>query len=474
MNLQNFGLEFTNKFNPSQNKSVVVGVSGGPDSLCLLDLFIKARIPVIAAHFDHHLRIESGDDGKRVELAALKYGVPFFMGEQNVSEFAQNNQLSIEEAARYCRYHFLFGLARSHNAEAVAVAHTADDQVETVLMHLVRGAGLSGLKGMSYRSINPEWDRDIPLIRPLLDTWREEILAYCQSNQLNPVMDYTNMDVAYFRNRLRHQLIPTLADYNPKIKMSILRMAQSLNTDFEILQETVESAWDKLVITKNADTILFNHPILAAQKSGIQRNVMRKAFLSIRPGLRDIDFDSVERAVGFIQSPSRSGKLSLIGGIWLIKVGDRLAVGSPTTGLFLKDLPQLESEANITCRLDSEIILVGGWKLIVNIIKSVNCLDEVGNDPMQAWLDLDLIRQPLTLRARKNGDTFRPLGMAGHHIKLTDLFINHHIASASRKLYPLVYSGEDIIWIPGIRPSETARVTLNTRSILHFELKKET
>src|SRR5512146_2662668 len=146
-----------------REKPLIVGVSGGPDSLCLLDGLARLRFLLIAAHFDHRLRPESGQDAEVVRQAAESLGVQFALGSADVSACARDERLSIEEAARLLRYRFLFEQARRFKAQAVAVGHTADDQVESVLMHLLRGAGLSGLKGMSYRAIVPEWDNEIPL-----------------------------------------------------------------------------------------------------------------------------------------------------------------------------------------------------------------------------------------------------------------------------------------------------------------------
>jgi tRNA(Ile)-lysidine synthase len=472
MNLQNIGSELINKGSISTQKLIIVGVSGGPDSMCLLDLLVSAHIPVIAANFNHHLRAESGNDALFVKKAAQNYSIPLILGEENVAEFAKKQQMSIEESARFCRYHFLFDLARTQSAEAVAVAHNADDQVETVLMHLLRGAGLSGLKGMTYRSVLPEWDQDIPLIRPLLDTWRQEILDYCNLHHLQTVTDHSNMDITYFRNRLRHKLIPGLLDYNPQIKMAIWRMAQNLDSDYETLQEIVETNWKEVFVEIKSDAVILNSSLLISKKTGIQRNIMRKAILAIRPTLRDIDFGAIERAIGFMESPSRSGRMDLIDGIWLIKSGDHLIIGNPDSLILIEDWPQLKNGETIMCPLAGIMKLAEGWNLSFEIITPDLWNEKECDDTSQAWMDLDQIGERLIVRARLNGDVFRPLGMLGHHIKLSDYFINQHVPSDARKNYPLVCSDKEIIWVPGFRPAEACRVTPNTRRILHIELRK--
>ena len=170
------------------DKLLVVGVSGGADSVCLLDSLHRLGLPLVAAHFDHGLRDESKEDACRVEALVKDMGLPFQQARKDVRALAAREGLSIEEAARKARYRFLFDTARSHQAQAVAVAHTADDQVETVLMHLLRGAGLGGLKGISSRLVIPEWDENLPLVRPLLGVWRSETEAWCAEKKLPALM----------------------------------------------------------------------------------------------------------------------------------------------------------------------------------------------------------------------------------------------------------------------------------------------
>ncbi|HEY2979690.1 MAG TPA: tRNA lysidine(34) synthetase TilS, partial [Anaerolineales bacterium] len=201
-----------------RGRLIVVGVSGGPDSLCLLHLLHQAGYPLLVAHFNHQIRPEAGDEAGAVEQFAARLGLRCVVGSADVSAHAQKNGLSIEEAARALRYGFLFEQARQAGAQAVAVGHTADDQVETVLMHFLRGAGLNGLQGMGYRTILRTFDSAIPIVRPLLGIWREEVLAYCTTYGLQPHFDRSNASPEYLRNRLRHTLIPVLESYNPKFR----------------------------------------------------------------------------------------------------------------------------------------------------------------------------------------------------------------------------------------------------------------
>ena len=176
------------------DRAILVAVSGGPDSLCISEFMHEDGFPLVVAHFDHNLRPESANDAEFVRRYAQQRGVRFIFGQGDVKARVKQTQETVEEAARNARYQFLFATAEEIGAQAVVVGHSADDQVETLLMHLLRGSGLSGLGGMSYRWQPNAWHAEIPLVRPLLGTWRQEILAFCQERGLSPVEDQTNQD----------------------------------------------------------------------------------------------------------------------------------------------------------------------------------------------------------------------------------------------------------------------------------------
>ena len=275
---------------------IVVGVSGGPDSYCLLDALVQLGYPVTAAHFDHQLRPESAQDAEHVRSTASRLGAAFVLGRGDVAAFARQEHRSIEDAARILRYRFLFSQARALSAQAVAVGHTADDQVETLLMHLLRGAGLNGLKGMAFRALRPAWDASIPLVRPLLELWREETLAWCSERGLEPLFDPTNQDPAYLRNRVRHELIPLLEQLNPRARQSLWRASQVLAGEEAILQEAVAAAWDACLGEQQPAALALRRSAFTQLSSGLQRAVLRKAIAQLNPQLEDVDFAAVERA----------------------------------------------------------------------------------------------------------------------------------------------------------------------------------
>jgi tRNA(Ile)-lysidine synthase len=451
---------------------LLVGVSGGPDSLTLLHGLFHLGYAVTAAHYNHGLRPDAGSDALLVQQVCAQMGIPFVSAASDVAEFARTEGLSIEEAARTVRYRFLFSEARRLGCAAVAVGHTADDQVETVLMHFLRGAGLAGLRGMQTFGVMPEWDADLPLIRPMLGVWRADVLAYCREQALEPVIDQSNTDTTYFRNRLRHELIPYLQDYNPRIKEVLWRMSQTVVGDYDVIEVVTSAAWDRSRMAEGEDFIVLSLPELRTMKTGLQRSVLRKAVARLRPGLRDIDFDVIERAAAFIQKPSSTLGLDLAAGINLYATGDSLFVGDASSKMLLDEWPQLETKSELHLSIPGTLQLPGGWLMVGSWVQPGE--DPNWEDAYQVWLDADCLSFPLQVRTRQSGDRFRPLGMQGHSLKLSDFWINARLPRQARLGWPLVCSKGEIVWIPGYRPAETCRIRQDTNRAVQLVLKRET
>jgi len=474
MDLERFRHILLEECGLNMDKLLVAGISGGPDSLCLLDLLCAVGVPVAVAHFDHGLRPESAFEASMVEQEAKRRGLVFVLGREDVSAAARAAGLSIEEAARNARYRFLFSQARSLGAEAVAVAHHADDQVETVLMHLLRGSGLSGLKGMTTRAVLPDWDAEIPLVRPLLGMWRAEILAYCAEHQLKPFYDATNSDTQYLRNRLRHELIPVLETYNPKFKDGMLRMCTLLAGDYEVLREATKAGWEECLMRKQKGYLILNLELLRGYSSGLRKNIIREGIAQLRPALRDIDYDMVVRAETFIQQPPATRQMKLARQTWLEVEGNRLIIAENLADVRYPEFPRMDPHSEVLAAFPSRISLEGGWQLIVEPGEAGELdhgsLLECGPD--EAWLDADKLESSLTLRTRWPGDRFQPLGMGGHSLKLSDFWINERVPRRARERWPLVCSGETIAWVCGKRLAEPFRVTGSTRKVIHLRLER--
>jgi tRNA(Ile)-lysidine synthase len=456
---------------------VVAGVSGGADSLCLLGLLLEAGYPVIVAHLDHQLRPEAQADAEHVCAVAKKSGVPFITESMDVTGYAREQGLSIEEAARKCRYQFLYRTARLHKARAVAVAHTADDQVETILMHLVRGTGLAGLNGMSPLTRLTVFDSEIPLVRPILHLWRGDTESYCLAHGLDYVIDSSNADQSYFRNHLRHGLIPEIETYNPLFKKAVARMSRSLQDDFESLNQLISQVWEKNIAGQGEGYFAFHLSPLQAESLGMRRHLFKRAMLALRPGLRDVDFTVLDQAaqssfdVRGNQAISPSRRLDLTGGLYLYQENDLLYIACYEADLPAGDWPQVNGQQVIQIG-DSE--LGNGWQLIAEKVSGDDIHEKAvsNDDPFIAWMDTENVAGILSVRSPRPGDSFKPLGMEGQTIKLSDFFVNIKVPKRARAKWPLLLVDDEIAWVMGLRLAHPYRLEQTTRYALHLRLKR--
>ncbi len=456
-----------------KDRLTVVGVSGGPDSLCLMESMRMAGYPLIIGYFDHKLRPESASDARKVEKTAGRLMLPCVIDGADVRVYAAEMKMSIEEAARTLRYRFLFDLARRQKAQAVAVGHTADDQVETVLMHFLRGSGISGLKGMSHRSIIKSFDPDIPVVRPLLDAWREETVLFCAVNGIRPVHDITNDSINFQRNRIRHLLIPTLETYNPKFRETVLRMSYSLKGDFAFVMETLEHAWGEVVVSATEEIVTFDLPRLTSQPPGLQRNLIRHAMQTLHAGV-DIGYQTLRRAEDFLNSTTSGTGLDLKAGMRLHREAELLHVCAPHAELPFDRWPQLPGVSPIPIGVGEQTSLAGGWRVASETWRLSDLAmeqSEENEDPFQVWLDADELPEQFDLRARRQGDHFSPLGMDGHSQKLSDFFVNEKLPQRARDRWPLLCAGEEIVWVPGFRPAHRHRLKESTKRVVYFSVQ---
>ncbi len=455
---------------------VIAGVSGGPDSLCLMGVLRASGYRLIVAHFNHKLRPDSDADANIVEQTAGRLNLASVIESGNVRSFAEEEKLSIEEAARILRYRFLMEQARRFKAQAVAVGHTADDQVETVLMHFVRGAGLAGLKGMSHRTILKTFDPEIPVVRPLLDVWHEETIVYCAANGFRPRHDPSNASLDFFRNRLRHLLIPTLESYNPRFREVVWRTSSSLAGDYEIISNVLDEAWKKCVTQETADFVAFDSSALTKHPVGLQRNLIRRAMERIHPDDLDVNYATLERAANFISDENRRVRMDLFGDLHMLREGLLIYVVSGNVTLPIERWPQMPDDSDtISLKIPGQVTLSGGWKLTCerwNIASLAMEQARSNDDPFQVWLDAKGIADALELRVRQDGDRFEPLGMDGHEMKLSDFFINVKLPQRARDRWPLLCMGERVVWVPGYRPAHPFRLTDSTRQVLYFSMTR--
>ncbi len=466
-----------NKCGLIKDSPLLLGVSGGADSLALMDGLIVLEFNLVIAHLDHAIRPESEQDADFIEALAAKNCLPFVRKRVDVPALAEDEGLSLEEAARVVRYRFLFDQAQQHAAQAVAVAHHADDQVETVLMHFIRGAGLDGLSGMSYRRLMPQWTQAIPLVRPLLGVWREEIDFYLLTTGLSPRVDETNQDRTYFRNHLRHELIPKLETLNPQFRKIVCRTADVLAEENQYLGTLASSAWEDCYVSHTAEWVVFQQRKFITLPTALKRRVLRRAILLLRPGLRDIGFDAIERGVTVINREDVSSEVDLAAKLSLVVVGGQVIVKTQVSALPDGGKSLLPSaDFRIELFPDDSVALKNGWILKMDVIDATfeKVSQEVQTLPHdEAWLDFDKLKLPLVLRGREPGERWLPLGMHGHSQKVKDFFINEKIPAHLRDCWPLIVSGSEVAWVVGVRPSESFKVAHKTRRILRLYLSQQ-
>jgi tRNA(Ile)-lysidine synthase len=453
---------------------LVLGVSGGPDSLFLLNVLIQLGFPVGVAHFNHHLRDNSDDEAKIVEQMAKDRNCPFYLGNGDVKKDAAFNKRSIEEQARISRYTFLFHTAEETSSQAVVVAHTADDQVETILMHFLRGTGLNGLAGMPFRAENHGWNSSKPLVRPLLETWRDEIEKYCLEKGLNPLRDPSNLDTHYYRNRIRNELIPILSNFNPKLKEHILNLSKIVQEELAAKKSEIADAWVKVIEHQDENLLAINLPEYYALDLAYQRQVLRTVQMHLAPEFRNLDFEMVERMIEHLNNPSSTGSHDWIAGIHFLQT-KRIVVFYLGEDLPMDfDSPQIiEKSKEWNC--DTTLSLANNWNLKAEVVpyqKEIIRSNEFQNSN-HAWLDAKKISLPLQVRQWKKGDKIELFGMSGKETKLSNFWINQGIARHTRIHYPLVCSQKEILWIPGLRGSELFRITDKTKKVLHLQLTRD-
>ena len=459
----------------SPTTGVLVGVSGGADSLGLLHGLYEIGIPVVAAHFEHGLREEGRSDALFVQAFCEEKGIRCVVGKGNTKAFAEQKQMSIEEAARELRYSFLFREAEQLGIKAIAVAHTADDQVETVLMHLLRGAGLDGLTGMRYRWVTP-WHSEVILIRPLLNIWKAQVLEYCELHKIEPRFDRSNLDTTFYRNKIRHELIPFLAGFNPNASKLILQTANILANDQDYLQTIVEEIWRNLLLEKSESHLAFELDGFVDLHVAVRRRVLRKAVAELRPGLRDIGFLAIEQGLKYIRQNTGSAPLDFVANLFLQMEEDRVVIADWGRELVHPDYPQMLKDFYAIEKIPSKTTIVSGWVLSLKYVEMSAALEKeiyTNQNPYVAFLDSSGLSNSIYLRIRRDGDRFQPLGMTSSDVNLANFLINEKIPVRARKHWPLVCSGDSIVWLPGVRIDQKYRVTQDTKQILRVEFQKK-
>lgn len=464
---------------------LVVAVSGGPDSTALLHSLLNltqvSGLKLHVAHLDHDFRGEEAEEDARfVSALAGRLGLPSTVEKADAVAYQKEMGLSsFEEAAREVRYGFLARTVANRSADAVALGHTSDDLAETVLMHLIRGSGIHGLRGMVELStwMGRRAGPAAVLFRPFLGVTREETVAYCRNRGIAFREDSANLSPRFTRNRVRHELLPSLARYNPKIKEALVRLSQAAALEADYLEVELSEVWPS-VARREGDWISLDVGHLMSLHPLMRRIVLRKAYQELVGDTRRLEEAHLKDMEGLIDSPS--GKvLSLPRGLRLHAVYGRLilgrGVGVPSP------FPTLEGEHELLLpsSVEEKVTRVPGWVIRASRLSHHPDLPPQEGEELDcftACLDAEAVGDVLRVRARLPGDRFQPLGMQEEK-KLQDFFVDEKVPRSWRDGIPLVVSGRGMAWVVGYRVAEWARIERIqgiSRPLLwvKFELKK--
>lgn len=441
-----------------RDDKIILAVSGGPDSAALLDIFCKLRkqynLKLHILHINHLIRKRASfKEALFVEGLAKKLKLPFHYYEKDAPAYAKENKLSLEEAARDIRREIYGQLFKELKADKIATGHNLDDHIETILMRIIRGASPAGLIGIQPASGY--------LIRPLIGASKDEILKYLRKNKIKYTKDESNKDIKFFRNKIRHKLIPLLeAEYNTNIKEALLRLSGLAKEDEEYLQSVADAsrcfALRTGLIEIHADKIAKKHP-------AIIKRIIKSGVNLLLGHAKDLTNYHYEKIYELIRAQKGHKKLNLPNGLVAEKSYNKITIKSvgadpcvcPNSYSVQRPEP-VEFTVPGSYKFDK-------WGLEINCAFAKKILKS-GN--YTAYFDFNKMGDDkLTLRARREGDRFTPLGMKGSK-KIKDFLIDRKVPMEERDKIPLLAVKNDIIWIVGYRTSEKYKVTKDTKRIL--------
>lgn len=443
------------------NHTVIVAVSGGPDSLCLLHILYRLKdkynLKLVVAHLNHGLRPEAEKEALAVEELARELSACFEKKEVDIIAYKKENRLSEEEAGRRARYDFFHQVARKYKAEIIALGHHFDDQAETVLLNIIRGTGPDGLAGiMPARSKGM-----VKLIRPLLFMRRTEIEEYCRTYKLKPSIDRSNLETGYTRNKLRLALIPYLEEqFNPRISEALFGLSELARYDRQLLKFLAVKKYKQLA-TQYSGKIIFDLDGVLRLPQSIRGRVIKLALAKYIPG-KKLTRLHLEKLSNMLEGGKVNARLSLPHNVEALRTGKSLTIRSDSNQKAKK------FSASIL-NIPGKAHLPGGMVITARIEQ----VDKLTWPPLpwQAYLDFNrLPSKSLKVQPRWPGARFHPHGAPGSK-KLKDFLIDQKIPEWKRDILPLVTSEDEILWVAGVRIAHPYMVTTATKKVLLLELK---
>jgi tRNA(Ile)-lysidine synthase len=449
-----------------EGDTVIAAVSGGPDSVCLLHaLYLlsgRLGIKLHAIHINHMLRgCESDADERYTTGLCRKLGIPLHAVPADVGELSRRRGLSLEEAGREARYAEFEKYAAQTGAAAVAVAHNRNDQAETVLMHILRGSGLSGLSGMEYRRGR--------IIRPLLEIDRTEIDEYCREHGLEPRTDSTNLEDEFTRNRVRLNLIPYIdSNFDTDITGSLCRLSRLAGLDGDYLEKCAGEEYGACLEESGGGFIRLKLDALRRLHPAILGRVLRLALHKLTGSLKgiesihvDILSDMILKGVtGPVVQLPRNIRAGIFYGVLKIYLDTEK---KPARSFSRRiEVPGLTAADELACLVKAEVL---------ESPSEVAKYGKLRYNSMVQLFDYALLKEGINIRNRAAGDIIKPYKSGGTK-KLKEFFIDSKIPRDIRDEIPVVAIGNEIVWVAGYKISDKFKVTENTKSILKLEIFK--
>lgn len=440
-----------------KDDNVLVGVSGGPDSMALLYLLLNVKkhidFNILVAHVNHGVRGQDAlEDQLFVKRKSQELGLAYFYTEVDMVGYGEKHKISPEEAGRKLRYSFFRSILKKYNGGKIAVAHNMNDQAETLLMRIMRGTGIDGLNGMTYISGD--------IIRPILHITRGEIEQYIEDEDIETVLDKTNLMPIYTRNKIRLELIPYIEEnFNPNLIKSLWRLSQTSQNDTKFLQGYTEEKYLSLVKLEEANRIILGGDEFRELDTSIQQRLIILAITKIIGVFQGFSEHHISRVTELFNE-GNTGK----------------AIDLPSDLIAKIDYDKLIIERIVNKTIKPFVYdLIIGYNHFSDLgygfdIKVLDIEDVHLNNNLSSikYLDYDMIKNGLKVRNRQDGDRFIPYGMKGSK-KLKDFFIDSKVSRDERDRIPLIVDDENILWVVGHRISDLYKLTKKTKNVLMIE-----
>jgi tRNA(Ile)-lysidine synthase len=435
-----------------RNDSILIALSGGPDSVALLHLLNliapEYNLAIAAAHVNHQLRNEAEVDRRFCRELCRIYGIKFHSRSIDIRKKAARLKIGIEQAGREYRYSFFQLLCKKYGYAKIATGHTADDNAETFLLNLIRGADLAGLGAILPRRGN--------IIRPLIEVTKKELLTFLNDNGLSYRVDKSNLGLEYNRNLVRHKILPLLEAINPAASWHIARAAGSFQESHKFIQAEADKAFKNCLVERSKKQIILDLAKLPLYYKSLESWVLLKAYFELSGAITRPSSAKIGRTLAL----KRGGSVAFL---------DNGIVAAKHKGKLILSQPFRPFKRTILKKNKINALSGTDFKVKVDVLRIYSLAEIVNsNDESVAYLDNDKVSN-LAIRAFKNGDRFKPLGMKGTK-KLADYLNDKAVLSVAKRFIPLVVVDDKIAWVAGYGISDEFKVTDKTEEVLKLQL----